>query len=231
MNAAGVVSERRSRTNGGSLWAWAGAAAGLAGAAAMQVSVGLGATDYQKTGGDPAKATEILHGQADSILVMHTTLMAATVLLPVFAAGLWRRLRPAVPGDSLLPAVASVGLVLTAVATLLGSGLDTELYFGLNSPSGSFPEEFGLVGAHWLATIPWLWAGAGLSGVALAAASLKYRAVPLWLGWTSLLLGGLTLLAGVSPLQYAAGFTGPVWLLVIGLGLALSRPAVPPARG
>jgi hypothetical protein len=37
----------------------------------------------------------------------------------------------------------------------------------------------------------------------------------------SAVLGGLTLIAGVSPLQYMAGFTGPLWLLVVALGFTL----------
>lgn len=231
MDAAGTAQERRNGTAGGRLWAWAGAASGLAGVVAVQASNGITAAYDKETAGDATRVTQAFVAQADSLLVLHTALMAATVLLPVFAAGLWRRLRPAVPGDSLLPAVAAVGLVLTSVATLLGSGLDTELYFGLTSNSGLLADELGLIGAHWIGTIPWLWVGAGLSGVAVAAASLKYRAVPLWIGWTSLVLGGLTFIAGISPLQYTAGFIGPVWALVTGIGLALTRPAAPVASG
>jgi hypothetical protein len=33
-------------------------------------------------------------------------------------------------------------------------------------------------------------------------------------------LGGLTLLLGISPLQYMAGFVGPLWLLVAAIGFA-----------
>jgi len=36
-------------------------------------------------------------------------------------------------------------------------------------------------------------------------------------------LGGLTAVFLVSPLQYMAGMTGPVWLVVVSLGLL--RPA------
>ena len=46
-----------------------------------------------------------------------------------------------------------------------------------------------------------------------------------WLGWVGLVLGGLTLLLGISPLQYMAGITGPVWLLVTALGLTLGDRA------
>ena len=73
----------------------------------------------------------------------------------------------------------------------------------------------------WVATIPWLWLGAGLSGVTLAVAALRHAAAPRWIGVVSIVLGGLTLIAGLSPLQYMAGFTGPVWLLVVALGFAL----------
>ena len=41
-----------------------------------------------------------------------------------------------------------------------------------------------------------------------------------WLGWVGAVLGGLTLLVGISPLQYMAGFTGPILILVMGLGFA-----------
>jgi hypothetical protein len=52
-------------------------------------------------------------------------------------------------------------------------------------------------------------------------AALRHGAAPRWIGWVSAVLGGLTLIAGVSPLQYMAGFTGPLWLLVVALGFTL----------
>lgn len=223
MNGAGVAQNRT--TKPGSLWAWAGAAAGLAGVVAVQASSGITAAYDKETAGDADKVAHALLTQTDSLLVLHTALMVVTVLLPVFAAGLWRRLRTALPQDSLLPAVAAFGLVLTATATLLGSGLDTELYFGLIAPAGKLAPELALIAAHWVGTIPWLWVGTGITGVAVAAASLKHRAVPRWLGWTSAVIGGLTLIAGISPFQYTAGYIGPVWVLIAGIGLALSRPA------
>jgi len=198
---------------------------------AVQASNNITAAYDEKTAGDAARVTEAFAQQTGPLLVLHVALMTATVLLPVFAAGLWRRLRSTLPQDSLLPAVAVLGLVLTATATLLGSGLDTELYFALNGEKSMLAPELALIGAHWIGTIPWLWVGTGLSGVAVAAASLRHRAVPLWLGWASVVLGGLTLVAGISPLQYTAGFIGPVWVLVAGIGLAFSRPAVPAAPG
>ena len=51
--------------------------------------------------------------------------------------------------------------------------------------------------------------------------AFRHAAAPRWIGAVSVVLGGLTLVAGLSPLQYLAGFTGPVWLLVVALGFAL----------
>ena len=73
----------------------------------------------------------------------------------------------------------------------------------------------------WVATIPWLWLGAGGSALAVAAAGLGHGAVPRWIATLSLAFGLLTVLAGASPFQYLTGFIAPVWLLVVSLGFAL----------
>ena len=44
------------------------------------------------------------------------------------------------------------------------------------------------------------------------------------------MLGGITLLIGLSPLQYMAGFTGPVLVLVLGLGFAFGDRRVRTGR-
>ncbi len=206
----------------GRLWAWAGAAAGAAGVAGIQASMAISAAYDPKTVHDAAKVAAGLGEHTTALVVMHTMMMAATVLLPVFAAGLFRRLRRSLPAGSLLPAVAASGLLLTSVATLIGTGLDTELLFGFGD-EGTLSDEFLTVGAHWVGTIPWLWVGSGLTGVTVAVAALRHRAVPFWLGLLTAFFGGLTLLTGISPLQYMAGFPGPVTVLLLGLTLALSR--------
>lgn len=70
---------------------------------------------------------------------------------------------------------------------------------------------------HWIGTIPWCWGLLGLSGVALFGAA-RHGAVPKWIGLVGLVGGGLTLLLGISPLQYMAGMTGPIGLVVIAIG-------------
>ena len=46
-----------------------------------------------------------------------------------------------------------------------------------------------------------------------------------WLGIVGLVGGGITLLAGISPLQYMAGFTGPIGLTVVALGFLVGDKA------
>ncbi|MFI7586580.1 hypothetical protein ACIB24_05845 [Spongisporangium articulatum] len=206
-------------TRTGRAWAVAGAVAGAAGVAAIQLSLKIDSVYNPDIADDPAKQAADLATHKGVMTAMHITLMVATVLIPVFAAGLARRLRTGTPAGSLLPAVAASGLALTAVAGLMGAGLDTEFLFGLGEKG--MTDELALVYGHWLSTIPWLWVGAGLSGVAVAVAAVRHRALPRWIGWVSAVLGGITLLFGISPLQYMAGFTGPVWLLVVALGFTL----------
>jgi hypothetical protein len=64
-----------------------------------------------------------------------------------------------------------------------------------------------------------LWTLAGLAGVGLYVASRRDVA-PRWIGRVGLVLGGLTVLLGISPLEYMSGVTGVLWLLVTSLGLA-----------
>ena len=203
-------------------WVYAGLGAGLAGFATIVGSSLAGAVYEEELAGDALGITEKLADQTVPILVMHTGAMLSAVLLLVFAAGLRRRLTQATPEGSLLPQVASSGLMLVSVALLMGSALTTEFVFGVKDPELLVPETAVFFG-HWISTVPWLWVGAGVAALALGLAGRRYGTVPTWLTWTSLVLGGLTTLLGVSPLQYMAGMTGPLWLTVAALGLLKRR--------
>ena len=203
-------------------WVYAGMGAGLAGIATIVGSSLAGAVYEEELAGDALGITEKLADQTVPILVMHTGAMLGAVLLLVFAAGLRRRLTQATPEGSLLPQVASSGLMLVSVALLMGSALTTEFVFGVQDPELLVPETAVFFG-HWIGTVPWLWVGAGVAALALGLAGRRYGAVPTWLTWTSLVLGGLTTLLGVSPLQYMAGMTGPLWLTVAAFGLLKRR--------
>ena len=199
-------------------WARLGILAGVAGIAGVVTSMGADAGWQPENIGNPEAIVQGLSEQVPWLLAFHTTVMITVVTLPVFAAGLRRRLAVQGRAGGLAPDVAASGLLLVAVAGLLGTGLNTEFIFGLGAPAGELVPEAGVVYSHWIATIPWLWVGAGLTGLAVGHAALRQGAAARWIGWVGYVLGGLTLLFGISPLQYMAGFVGPVLLLVLALG-------------
>jgi hypothetical protein len=206
-------------------WAWAGVGAGVAGIISIGASMQVDAVYAEGVEGDPAAIVARLADQTAAILAFHTATMVSLVLLVVFAAGLRRRLAGQLPSRSLLPDVAAAGLGLVAVAQLLGSGLTTEFVFGVTDPNALLVPEAAVFFGHWIGTIPWLWVGAGIAGLAVAVAALRHGATARWVGWVGAVLGGVTLVLGVSPLQYMAGMTGPLWLLLTALGLALGDRA------
>jgi hypothetical protein len=210
---------RRGRGAPSRAWAWTGVVAGALGLVSIEASMRLG-QNWEETAGDADAIVADLAGRTGTMLVFHTAAIVCALLVLVFAAGLKRRLDAQAPAGSLLPTVAGWGLVLVSVAGLLGTGLDTQFIFGFAEPD-LIVTESGAFYSDWVATIPWLWVGAGVSGVALGVAALRHSAAPRWIGVVGIVLGGLALLTGISPLQYMAGFVGPVWLLVTALGFAL----------
>lgn len=204
-------------------WAVAGLVAGGA-ALVGNVANGFVNAAYDKQhGGVATVVRDHLAHQRGALLIFHVFTMISVVVLPIFAAGLVRRLRQAVPTDSLLPAIAGLGVALVSVVGLIGTGLDTEF---LNGPINKIaPADSTAFFAHWVGTMPWLWAGAGIAGVAVGVAARAYRAVPRWLGYVGIVLGGLTVVFAVSPLQYMSNMTGLVWLLVTAAGFAVGDKA------
>ncbi|MGE3285769.1 MAG: hypothetical protein AB7J32_06650 [Pseudonocardia sp.] len=203
-------------------WAAAGIAAGALGVVGIQASASIGIAYDPATAGDADAITRGLGAFLPNLLTMHTAVMLVTVLLVPFAAGLYRRLAADLPPGSLHAPVAAAGLLLVSAASMLGAGLDTEFLFASVRPDEVVAESAAFY-THWIATIPWLWVGAGLSGVAVAAASLRHGATARWIGWVSAVFGVVTLVAGISPLQYLAGFTGPVWVLAVAIGFAFEK--------
>ena len=217
-----ATARRADRPSQGRGWAYAGVAAGVASIVSIAGSMAADAVYDKTVAGDAAAITDKLADQTAQILVMHTGAMVSAVLLLVFAAGLRRRLVETTPEGSLLPQVAASGLLLVSVAQLMGSALTTEFVFGLSDPEQVVPESADFFG-HWIGTVPWLWVGAGVTALAVGIAGRSFDAVARWLTWTSLVLGALTTLFGISPLQYMAGMTGPIWLTVVAFGLLKQR--------
>lgn len=200
-------------------WALAGLGAGLAGLGAGVASGMVDAVYDRSLVGDTSAVAAKLAEQVPQMLAFHVLGVAAAVLLIVFAAGLHRRLAATSPAGSLSPALAAAGLFGTGVVLVLGTALDTEFIFAFGEPGLVDPANAAMFN-HWIGTVPWCWVLLGLTGLALFAAS-RNGGVPRWLGLVSLAGGALTLLIGVSPLQYMASFTGQVGTLVIALGFLL----------
>ncbi len=110
-----------------------------------------------------------------------------------------------------------------AVSQIMGTALDTEFLFGTSDTAINLPGDIGLY-SHRIATLPWVWVGAGLAGLALGAAG-RSRAIPVWLSIVGWVLGGLTALLALSPLQYMAAGPGALWLLVTAFGFTLGDRA------
>jgi hypothetical protein len=213
---AGTEPEAPARRTDPRGWAVAGLLCGLAAIASMQLSMSAGPVYDPANPPTPEWIAEQLAPKVPLLIGFHVDTTAAALLLMVFTAGLKRRLDAQAPADSLLPNVAAIGLIITSTIMIMGTGLNTEFIFGLSTP-GMIPATDVSIYSHWVATISWLWVAAGVSAIALGLAALK-GAAPRWIGLVSLVLGALTALLGISPLQYLAGFVGPIWLLVIAVG-------------
>lgn len=205
-------------------WQLAGLGAGIAGIASIVGSTMTGAVYEKGIEGDAVAITGRLAEMTSQILFFHTATMVCCALLVVFAAGMQRDLRRRLGPDSLHPQVAASGLMLVAVALLMGAGLTTEFVFGVSQPGVVVPEAAAFFG-HWIGTIPWLWGSAGLTGIVVAVAALRHGSYARWVGVVSVVLGGLAALFFVSPLQYMAGMVGPLWLTIFSIALLRSRHA------
>lgn len=218
----GTTEDPAARRTGSRGWALAGIGAGVCGIGTIVFSSMISAIYDPALVGDPAGIKAALEGQTTAMYAFHTATTICAVLLVVFAAGLFQRLRAVVP-DTALPIVALSGLLGTAVVLVLGSGLDTEFMMGIPEPD-LVQDANAAMFNHWTGTIPWLWTLAGLSGLALFAA-FRAGGLPRWIGITGLVLGGLTVVLGVSPAQYMAGVTAPLWLLITAVGFAVGDRA------
>ena len=163
-----------------------------------------------------------LETQTGAILAMHLFAGVGAVTMIVFAAGLHRRLR-ARAGDGLAATVAFSGLLGTAVVTVLGSGLDTEFLSGSGtrrSWSTRATPALQPLGRHDPVGV-----GAGGPGRCRGLRGLPRRRRAALDRHRRARVGGLTLLLGISPLQYMAGMTGPIWLLATALAFTFGDRA------
>jgi hypothetical protein len=210
-------------------WAVAGVGAALAGMGTIVTSSAVDVVYSDEfSRGSIDGVAEALTDKTGVMFAFHSITALGAVLMIVFAAGLFRRLRTSMP-DALAPVVAFVGLAGTAVVSILGSGLDTEFMIAGLQDDIAVDDSSAALYNHWIGTIPWLWTLAGLAGLAVFAA-FRAGAAPRWLGLVGLVLGGLTVVLGVSPFEYMAGVTGVLWLLVTAIGFTVGDKAFRAAR-
>jgi hypothetical protein len=200
-------------------WSLAGVGAGLAGIGVLVTTTMVNGVYDEDLAGHPQAIADRIAGQTGPMFAFHSIAVIGALLLVVFGVGLFQRLRT-VAADSAAPFVALAGLVGTAVVLVLGSGLDTEFMMSLSADDKSVDVYNTALYNHWIGTIPWVWTLAGLAGLATYAVSRR-AGVSRWIGRAGLVLGGLTVLLGVSPLEYMAGATGALMVLVTGLGFTV----------
>ena len=209
-------------------WAFAGIGAGLAGIATLVTTTMVNGVYDQDLVGQPDKIADKIADQAPWMFAFHSISMLGALLMVVFAAGLFGRLKAAV-GVTTSTIVALAGLLGTAVVSVLGAGLDTEFMMSLSFDRDAIDDYNIAHYNHWIGTIPWLWVLAGLSGLALFSIA-KQGGVPRWIGRVGLVLGGLTAFTGVSPLEYLSGLFGALLVLVTAIGFAAGDRAFRGAR-
>jgi hypothetical protein len=217
--------ERTQTTRSGSrLWALAGLGAGILGVATIVTSSMVDVVYRDEFKGTTDGVAKALEDKTGVLFAFHSITTLGAVLMVVFAAGLLRRLRRGA-GDSIAPIVAFSGLIGTAVVSVLGSGLDTEFMMALaTGDKDTVPDSSASLYNNWIGTIPWVWVLAGLAGVAIYATS-RLSVVPRWIGRVGLVMGGLAMLLGISPLEYMAGPVAALWLVVTSIGFLVGDRA------
>ena len=161
-----------SRGGGPAGWGWAAAGSAPASPGSSPSSAAAWPTPSTRTTspGTPPRSPAARPTRRRDPGLPHRARWSRALLLLVFAAGLRRRLAALAPArSSLLPQVAASGLRLVSVAGLLWApALTTEFVFGVQDPGLLVPETAVFFG-HWIGTVPWVWAGAGVAALAVGA--------------------------------------------------------------
>jgi hypothetical protein len=166
---------------------------------------------------DNARLVAELDGAKWAVFAFQVLAVAAAATLAVFAAGLRRRLATQEPAGTLAPAIATIGLGLTAAMCLAGSGMCTELFWNLHNAERTDPDTIAANLAVFN-TLAWVWAGVGLTTGAIALAARRGSEAR-WLGRASAVATVLVVITQVTPFQYMALVPAALWLIAAGAGL------------
>lgn len=200
-------------------WAACGIAAGVLGVAQFFLTGGI--TVDTDALADNQMVADLLTDKAVFVWIFQVVAVLTAVLITVFAAGLFRKLSQQGPADSLTPMLAVGGLFLVAAMQLVGSGICTEMFWGLIQDTDELdPDTLGAQLAIFN-TMGWVWVGAGIAAGAVAVAGLRHGAVGRGLAIGSAVAATLIALLNVVPLQYMALVPGALWL--VGAGITFAR--------
>lgn len=195
-------------------WAWWGVPAGIAGLVGNFVST-HGALD-------DVGAAEAVAAVTRTSYHLGTVLgLVSFACLLVCAAG-WRRWGA---GRGLAQQAIAAGVTVTATLVLFGTGLRGALAEYL--PGGINEDNFDDTGLYALFvvhdTAPWFaWWGVLMMAALVAFTSLAGQGFPRWLGVLSIaaLAMPIAVMAGSGAVA-AAGFVGPIWLVLFSTVVAL----------
>ena len=204
-------------------WAWWGVPAGIAGLAGNFIS-----THGVLSDADAAEAVGSVTRASYHIgTVLGLVLFASLLLL---AAG-WRRWGA---GRGLAQQAISPALTVTATLVLFGTGLRGAMAEYL--PGGINENNFDDAGLYALFivhdTAPWFaWWGVLMMAALVAFMSLAGQGFPRWLGVLSIAALAIpTAVMAGSGAVAAAGFIGPVWLVVFSVVVAQRWVGAPASR-
>lgn len=178
----------------------------------------------EDSGDTPAELIAYAEDSSADLWFMQIVALLVPLLIGLFVASLWVRLRPAneayraltVIGGTLFIAFLSTGLTLWAAPLLSSDELTNagaEAYLTFDDAGWVL---LGLAGVS---------VGMMIIGVSLAA--LEHGWVPKWAGWVSLALGVVSLATFVA----VGFFAWAIWLIAAGCFLLFGRDRVVPPAG
>jgi hypothetical protein len=144
-------------------------------------------------------------------------------LLVLFASYLRSVAREKNPAAIVGPTVLVAGAVLWAGGILLGSAFDLTLVSAVHHHQDAVARTINVINNDdW---IPFI-GGVAVTLIGAGMTVLTSRVLPVWLGWIALVVGIVSL---AGPLGFVGFFIAPLWLLVAGVMLALTKGAPAPA--
>lgn len=158
----------------------------------------------------------------DSVIVGAILSGFAIVALLFFANHLRVLLRRAEPaGAELSPLVLTGAIVLCA-----GVGFDSALAWGMAEAAEDVdPVAIQAMQAIWDNDFLPMAAGLALMFLSAGLSIVRYRGLPVWLGWVALVIG----IAAITPVGFFAFLVGGLWVLVVAVLLLVGEGREAPA--